>query len=187
MTVGDNCRALYSLWHQSHSTANCPQVQMFSLQNSDKELLAVDIVTNGKVVWLINVGFRFGHWVYWTLTPLHSSYAYNWQWCFSPIHRVAVCVSLSPLRAVCVCFSQLTFHYAESSWYAVPPQCSGTGFQRRMLPLLGSRTLPVHSHSNTWLNVYSLKLPLGALSNTYFTGALIRTHSGTLTTTDLLY
>jgi hypothetical protein len=84
--------------------------------------VGVNIVTNGRVVWLINTWvFRFiGHLPPTTLRII--------------IYSAAIANSRNYSQ-------QSTITLTESSWSAAPHWTSGTGFQRRTLAFLLSRTV----------------------------------------------
>jgi hypothetical protein len=71
----------------------------------------------------------------------------------SPIHNYSVCNAVAITHRLY--FSQSAIHSTrtESFWSAVPHWSSGTGFQRRTFPFLGSRTAPASQSHLTYSTV----------------------------------
>jgi hypothetical protein len=125
------------------------------------------IVTNWKVAGLMNVGFRSGHCIYLTLTPL-TIFDYNLWWRSRQFtqSQSTVYIALSLFHSYS---PQSTITRTESSWSAVSHQFSGTGFLR-------FRTVPVSQpqRPSQYSGAPSGDGFLGALSNNCFKWASVQ-------------
>jgi hypothetical protein len=91
---------------------------------------------------------------------------FGWSVALSPIHSYSLCSTIAITHSL-----QLTEHtWVLLVCYPSSPRipASHGGCSPSWVPKLS----PSHSHGNNWLTVHSLELPLGALSNNYFTGTL---------------